>query len=205
MSAKRIGIYGGTFSPPHLGHRRAVEAFALAEQLDEIYVIPTFTPPHKQLQGDATPQQRMEMCRLAFAGLPVTVSDLEIRRGGKSYTVLTLEELKAPDNTLVLLCGTDMFLTIDSWYQAARIFELAEIVYVQRETGLLGEESAIKLARKRVELQEKYHAVARPLPCDTMMISSSELRAMLEKGENTDAYVDSTVRGYIDQWNLYRA
>jgi nicotinate-nucleotide adenylyltransferase len=151
MSAKRIGIYGGTFSPPHLGHRRAVEAFALAEQLDEIYVIPTFTPPHKQLQGDATPQQRMEMCRLAFAGLPVAVSDLEIRRGGKSYTVLTLEELKAPDNTLVLLCGTDMFLTIDSWYQAARIFELAEIVYVQRETGLLGEESAIKLARKRVE------------------------------------------------------
>lgn len=205
MSKKRIGIYGGTFSPPHIGHRRALEAFVAEERLDEIYVIPTLTPPHKQLQGDATPQQRLDMCRLAFEGLPVTVSDIEIRRGGKSYTVLTLEALKTPDNTLVLLCGTDMFLTLDQWYQAECIFRLAEIVYVQRETGKYGEEAAVKLEKQRVKLQQAHKAIVRPLSCDAVMISSRELREALERNEDTTAYLSPAVRGYIDTWKLYRA
>ena len=66
---KRLGIYGGTFSPPHLGHYRALKAFIEQERPHNTLVIPTFLPPHKQLKGDATPEQRLEMCQLAFASL----------------------------------------------------------------------------------------------------------------------------------------
>lgn len=203
MSCKRIGIYGGSFSPPHGGHRRAVEAFLAQEKPDEMYIIPALMPPHKELQGDATAAQRLEMCRLAFAGLPVTVSDMEIRRGGKSYTVLTLEELKKDDCQLIMLCGTDMFLTLHKWYQPERIFELAEIVYVQRETGENREVIAAQLAKQQQYLQKTYRAVARPLTCDAVMISSTELRAAIQSNLNTNAYLSPAVRGYIDTWKLY--
>jgi nicotinate-nucleotide adenylyltransferase len=143
------------------------------------------------------------MCRLAFAGLPVTVSDMEIRRGGKSYTVLTLEELKKDDCQLIMLCGTDMFLTLHKWYQPERIFELAEIVYVQRETGENREVIAAQLAKQQQYLQKTYRAVARPLTCDAVMISSTELRAAIQSHLNTNAYLSPTVRGYIDTWKLY--
>ena len=161
-------------------------------------------PPHKDLQGDATAAQRLEMCRLAFAGLPVTVSDMEIRRGGKSYTVLTHEELKKEDCRQMMLCGTDMFLTLHKWYQPERIFELAEIVYVQRETGENCEAIAAQLTRQQQYLREPYGAVARPLACDAVMISSTELRKAIQNDQSTDAYLAPAVRGYIDTWKLYR-
>lgn len=204
MSGPRIGIYGGTFSPPHQGHHRALEAFIQQEALDAVYVIPTCLPPHKQLQGDATPAQRLAMCRLAFADLPVTVSDLEIKRGGKSYTALTLESLKTPENTLILLCGTDMFLSLTQWYCPERIMELAEIVFVQRETGALSSGVAQKLKEQQDALKRQYNAVSRALRCDAIMTSSSELRDAIARGEDTSPYLSYSVREYIDTWNLYR-
>ena len=90
---KTIGIYGGSFSPPHMGHYRALSAFVNAFKPDKTYVIPTLIPPHKELSSAATPEERLAMCRLAFGELDITVSDMEIKRGGKSYTVLTLQEL----------------------------------------------------------------------------------------------------------------
>lgn len=202
MKKERIGIYGGTFSPPHIGHHRALSAFLQQEQLDRVYVIPTLQPPHKPLQGDATPQQRLAMCRLAFADLPVTVSDMEIKRGGKSYTVLTLEELKRADNTLVLLCGSDMFLSIDRWYQPQRIFALAEIVYVQREDGEHAEQVAQALAAQAMRLQQQYNAVTRPLACRAIEISSTMLRQELAQGNET-SFLSPSVKEYIDQCQLY--
>lgn len=204
MSGPRIGIYGGTFSPPHRGHYRALEAFIQQEALDTVYVIPTCLPPHKTLQGDATAAQRLDMCRLAFADLPVTVSDLEIKRGGKSYTALTLESLKTPENTLILLCGTDMFLSLAQWYRPERIMALAEIVFVQRETGASADGIAKKLKEQQDILRQQYHAISRPLPCETIMTSSSELREAIARGEDTSPYLSCSVREYIDTWNLYR-
>lgn len=204
MSGPRIGVYGGTFSPPHLGHHRALEAFIRQEALDTVYVIPTYLPPHKQLQGNATPAQRLAMCQLAFADLPVTVSDLEIQRGGKSYTALTLEELKTPDNTLILLCGTDMFLSLTQWYRPERIMALAEIVFVQRETGAAADGVAQKLKEQQAALKQQYNAVTRVLCCEAVMTSSSELREAIARGEDTSPYLSYSVREYIDTWNLYR-
>ena len=201
---KRVGIYGGSFSPPHMGHYRALAAFAKAFDLDEIYVIPALLPPHKTISSAATPEQRLAMCRLAFAELPVTVSDIEIRRGGKSYTVLTLQELAAPDTRLFMLCGTDMLLTLDTWYMPERIFELADIVYVSREAGEDGKEAALLMAKKADEYRTRFGASVHALPLDTLEISSSEIRAMLAEGKDAMGLLHPDVKEYIETCNLYR-
>ena len=198
---KRIGIYGGTFSPPHLGHYKALKAFIEQERPCDTLVIPTFLPPHKQLKGDATPDERLAMCRLAFSGLPVTVSDLEIARGGKSYTALTLESLHAKDTTLLFLCGTDMFLSMDTWYQPQTIFSLAEIVYVRRENDI---DTGETLAKKADLYRERFGARVREIICDVTEVSSTEIRDAIVNGRDTSAFLNPDVRRYIDQWQLYR-
>ena len=128
---RRVGIYGGTFAPPHVGHVEAARAFMKQMRLDYLYVIPTAIPPHKTTDFDIDPYHRLAMCDLAFSGIDgVIVSDIELRRGGVSYTVDTLRELTAPDTRLFLFCGTDMFLTLDQWYCADEIFKLCSRVSV---------------------------------------------------------------------------
>ena len=130
----RIGIFGGTFSPVHNGHIAAAYAFMEKMWLDVLYVMPTALPPHKQLHGDAAAADRLEMLRLAFAGMDgVIVSDMEIRRGGRSYTVDTLRQMHADlhgDDRLFLLMGTDMLLSFDSWREPDEIFRLCWPVYI---------------------------------------------------------------------------
>ena len=203
MSGEIIGIYGGSFSPPHIGHRRALEAFIEKESPTKILVIPTLIPPHKQLSGDASPEERLHMCRMAFGDLPIIVDDREIRRGGKSYTVLTLEELKTSDNRLLFLCGTDMLLTLDQWYQPQRIFELSEIVYVCREDGEAGLAAREALRRKAEEYRVRYSAVVRELSADVVEVSSTDLRRALKEGEAASRYLHPDVEEYIRKCHLY--
>ena len=117
----KLGFFGGTFNPPHLGHVRAAEAAAKTLGLDVLYVIPAGIPPHKELPANsADPDQRLEMACLAFGEIPgVQVLDWELRRPGRSYTSDTVERLvKAhPGDELWLLCGTDMFETLPSWHK----------------------------------------------------------------------------------------
>lgn len=199
--SERIAIYGGSFSPPHLGHFRALEGLIRQEKPDRTLLIPALTPPHKALKGNATPEQRMDMCRLAFADLPVTVSDMELRRGGTSYTVLTLRELKDRSNTLLLLCGTDMFLTLDTWYMPEEIFALSEIVYMRREEE---PEISEKLHAKAEAYREKYGAVTRELVCKPLEISSTALRQMIAEDKDTAQYLHPDVREYIRKCQLYK-
>ena len=116
---ERIGIYGGTFNPPHLGHIGAARCAAAALGLDRLLVIPDRIAPHKQLPVDSpTPEQRLEMVRLSFGGEPnVEVSDLELKREGVSYTYQTVEQLKEmyPEAKLYLMMGTDMFTSFHQW------------------------------------------------------------------------------------------
>ena len=115
----RIGIYGGTFNPPHIGHIRAAQHAVQALGLDELLLVPDRIAPHKVIpSGTANPQQRLEMVRLAAKDLDkAKVLDLELKREGPSYTYLTMEELKQqyPHDELVLLMGTDMFLSLMTW------------------------------------------------------------------------------------------
>jgi len=198
----RVGIYGGTFSPVHNGHVAAAKAFMEQMWLDILYIIPTGVTPHKTMKGDATATDRLEMCRLAFAGMEgVIVSDLEMRREGKSYTVDTLRELYDPDGRLFLLMGTDMLLTLDRWREPEEIFRLCYPVYIRRE-----EDGALDAAivEKIKTYQEKYGKVVRRIVAPAIEISSTDVRAAVAEGFPIEGAVPSSVAAYIRDRGLYR-
>ena len=130
----RIGMYGGAFAPIHIGHVEAAKAFMRQMWLDVLFIVPTGQSPHKEMDRSASDADRLQMCRLAFDGVEgVIVSDIEIKREGKSYSVDTLRELSVEDSRLFMLCGTDMILTIDEWDSPEEIFKLCYPVYIRRE------------------------------------------------------------------------
>ena len=133
----KIGIYGGSFNPPHLGHILAAKEFHQKLELDLLLLIPAAIPPHKQLpDGSPDSETRAELLHLAAKELPFAqVDELELQREGASYTVDTLRALRAkyPDDELYLCMGTDMFESFGSWYQPEEICKLAQIVMAYRE------------------------------------------------------------------------
>lgn len=196
-----IGIFGGTFNPPHIAHVAAAEAFSKRIDPDTLMIIPDFIPPHKSFAGTVTPSQRLDMCRLAFSHIKnVEVSDMEIMRGGKSYTANTLTELSGTGCELYFLCGTDMFLTLDSWYSPQTIFKLATICYVRRETdGKLDDE----IDKRTALYKEKYGARIIRIDMDAVVLSSTEVRASLSSVGESDA-IPERVMEYIKQEGLYK-
>ena len=198
----RVGIYGGTFSPVHNGHVAAAKAFMEQMWLDILYVIPTGVTPHKDMQGDATAADRLEMCRLAFEGMEgVIVSDLEMRREGKSYTVDTLRELYDPEGRLFLLMGTDMLMTLDQWREPDEIFRLCYPVYVRRETDGEMDEAIVE---KISSYQQKYGKVVRRIVTPAIELSSTDVRAAVAEGFPIEGAVPPAVAAYIRDRGLYR-
>ncbi len=197
----KLGIYGGTFSPPHKGHIEAARAFSDFMTLDKLLIIPALIPPHKFFGNEATATERIEMCRLAFSDIKnAEISDIEIRRGGKSYTYLTLEELASKECELYLLCGTDMILTFDEWKNFKRIFELATVCYVRREACSNVDE---KIEAKISEYREKYQAKIVRIPNSITEISSTELREAMASGVRSSLISDK-VFDFIKKRGLYR-
>lgn len=199
----RTGLFGGTFAPPHLGHVHAVEAILRHAGLDEILVMPTAVPPHKVKAKGDTPELRLEMCRAAFGLLDhVTVSDFEIRKGGVSYTVQTLEHFaeNEPEREIHLICGTDMFLTLDKWFRAADIFRLAKIICIPRDQTELE-----VLTEKQTVYHELYHADTRILAVEPVDMSSTEIRRRIESGEDLTGFLPSAVTEIIKREKLYDA
>ena len=197
----RVGIYGGTFSPVHQGHVQAARAFMEQMWLDVLYVIPTGVTPHKQMDSEVTAAQRLRMCELAFGGMEgVIVSDLEIRREGKSYTVDTLEALSGEDRRLFLLMGTDMMLTLDQWRAPERIFELCYPVYIRRESDKALDE---EIVQKISLYNQKYGKVVRRIVSDPIVVSSTEVRDAVRQGKSIDGLVPADVAAYIKENGLY--
>ena len=177
MKKEILAIYGGTFSPPHIGHIRAAEALSAALSPDRFMIIVDNLPPHKEIDGGATAEQRLAMAALAFGHIPnVEISDMEIRRGGRSYTAETLTYLSAENRELYFLCGTDMFLTLPQWKDPATIFDKATICLVRRETDHVLS-SQVQSAAARYE--REYGARIRIIDAEVTEISSSELRTAL--------------------------
>jgi len=197
----RIGIYGGTFSPVHAGHVAAAKAFMEQMWLDILYVIPTGVTPHKEMKGDATAVDRLEMCRLAFKDMEgVIVSDLEMRREGKSYTVDTLRELYHPDNRLFLLMGTDMVLTLGQWREPGEIFSLCYPVYIRREADKALDD---QIVQKIAEYNQRFGKVVRRITAPPIDLSSSTVRAVVARGKSIQGLVPPAVEAYIKEKNLY--
>ena len=198
----RIGLYGGTFAPPHIGHVAAARAFMTQMKLDILYIIPAGIPPHKQVAADDDPRHRLRMCELAFGGMEgVIVSDCELRRQGKSYTVDTLREFYDPENRLFLLCGTDMMLTLDTWYQADEIFKLCYPIYIRREDDPI---LTKRIIAKIAEYQQKYGAIVRRVVMDPIVLSSTQIRKAVAEGSAIDGMVSPAVAEYIRTHELYR-
>ncbi len=200
---KRLGIYGGTFSPVHLGHVRAAQAFLADMRLDELLIMPTAKPPHKAAVEGASDAERFEMLQLAFAGCDarLSVCDFEIKRAETSYTVLTLEHFAAADTRLFLLVGTDMFLTLANWKRAEDIFRLAEIVLMRREADA---ENVVRIADKCKEYAERFGAKIHQIDEPPTVLSSTELRARVQSGRSTEGLIPSAVAAYIAERGLYR-
>lgn len=202
----RIGLYGGTFNPPHLGHMAAARGVAQALELDRLILMPDNIPPHKPLpEGSATPVQRLEMTqvmadRLSDGQTRFVASDLELRREGRSYTAHTLEELRRahPEDELWLLMGTDMFLTLHQWYHPELICKYAHIAAFGRTQA--GEEG---FAEQTARLEREFGAVVRVIPLpERFVVSSTELRDALRAGGGQEL-LDQGVYGCILRHGLY--
>ena len=203
----KIGVYGGTFNPPHLGHVAAARAVVETLGLQELYLIPAGLPPHKSLPaGTPDAQKRLEMTRLAGEQLslsvPVRALDVELHRDGKSYTVETLEALHAqrPDAELWLLLGADMFLSLRTWYHAERILSLAGIAAF----GRTGEDVDAQFSEQRERLyrdfpQARIFTLAIP---DVINVSSTQVRETLAHGGGANL-LPPAVYGYILREKLY--
>ena len=185
-----------------MGHVRAAEEFISAMKLDKLLVIPALIPPHKTDAEIIDPELRLRLCRLAFCMEKCEVSDIEIRRGGKSYTVLTLEELKKiyPSDELLFLCGTDMILTFDRWYRAEDIFRMCTVVYVRRENDDITER---KIAEKVSSYSEQFGAEIRHISPRITELSSSEIRDLIQSEGDISELVPPAVAEFIRESGIY--
>ncbi len=196
---ERIGIYGGTFNPPHVGHIRAAEYAIKALNLQKLLLVPACIAPHKPLPAASpTAAQRAEMLSLAL-GEGMQVCDIELCRGGKSYTCETLDELSRqhPDKELVLLLGADMFLNLFAWKHCDIILEKASIGVFFR--GDAGEKEQIATQKEKVEAQgAAVYLIENPVTA----ISSTQVRRLLTFQCAGD-FLPENVESYIRENGLY--
>lgn len=198
---ERIGIFGGTFNPVHIGHIQAAKQALTALHLDRVLLIPDHIAPHKELPtGSPTPQQRLDMLRIAVQDCPgLEISDIELRREGVSYTYLTIQELKQmyPHDQLVLLMGTDMFTSFDSWRNPEEILKNASLGVFCR--GDKKEKQAIAAQTERMEAKGAQVELAHN---DVIAISSTQMRRLLAF-RCAGSFLPEGVLEYIREYRLY--
>ncbi len=200
-SVNRLGIYGGTFDPFHMGHYMAAKAFADVLSLDLLLLMPAKIPPHKQPRDGDDPQKRLEMLRLQFAAeKKIVPCDYEIGQEGVSYTVLTLRHFSKQAKELYLLVGTDMFLTLDKWYLANEIFSLCTVVcFAREEDGRYYSD----IVKKKEEYERNFGATVVLPEYSPIEISSTHVRQMLENGEDASELIPDKIYGYILKNGMY--
>lgn len=197
----RIGIFGGSFDPPHLGHISAVAAFREKLALDRVLLIPAAVPPHKALNRNSPPPEaRLAMTRLAAAGLDYAeVSDIELRRTGPSYTVDTVAALRQryPTDELFLLMGTDQLAAFSSWYCPERIAAEVTLAVAHRDA-----DDPTELVRCAEALTERYGCRVCLVDNRVLPHSSTSVRALLTFGAAAP-YLAPQVLSYISENGLY--
>lgn len=197
----KVGIYGGSFNPPHLGHVLAAREFQRALKLDVLILVPAAVPPHKILSPDSPDgSTRLRLLQAAVQDMPnVMVEDLELNREGVSYTVDTVTAIRAkyPGDELYLCVGTDMFLTFDSWYQPKKICSMAKIAMAHRSDC---DEDELKAMSKT--FQKKFGSAPVLIRNEFMEMSSTQVRRLLILGGAED-FLPPAVLQMIREEGLY--
>ncbi len=203
MILLRLGIYGGTFNPPHIGHVRAAAAAAEQLKLDVLLVIPAGIPPHKALPpGTPAIPDRMALARMSFAGLRgAEVTDIEISKEGISYTAETVEDVITmyPGYDIFLIMGSDMFLLLETWRDTKRLLAHATPAVLSRKDG---DNREIREYAERI--LNNYSTKTVIIENDVTEISSTELRGLLPMRGGVE-YIDDSAYAYIIKKRLYGA
>ena len=176
----RIALYGGSFNPPHTGHRAAALTVAEVLRPDRLLILPDHLPPHKDLpEGSPSAEDRLRLCEMNFAGIPgLEVSDLEIRREGVSYTADTVAHVRElyPQEELILVVGGDMLACFEHWYRFRYLLAQVKLAALCRS-----DEEREELEAAAAYLREHYGASVEILPHEPIEISSSQLRELLPR------------------------
>lgn len=186
---RKIGILGGTFNPPHLGHLLIGSEVKQALKLDEVRLMPTAIPPHKTSVGDATAEQRLQMVELAVRDVEgLTVSSFEVERGGVSYTYDTMKQLtmKEPDAEFFFIIGGDMIDLLPTWYRIDELVNLVNFVGVNRP-GYVG--------------QTPYPVILIDIP--QIDLSSTLIRDRFMEKNSVQLLVPKSVELFIREEGLY--
>ena len=191
---KRVGVFGGTFDPPHVGHLIAAERAVEQAELDHLLFVPTSVPPHKRDHEPEDGKHRLQMLRRSVQGNPrLRVSDIELRRGGVSYTVDTLKQLTAnlPGTELAFIMGMDMLADFPTWRARDEILDLAEILVLTRPD--------FPLPKLEHKLRERVRICRIP----DVGVASSEIRRRVKEGKSIRYMVIEEVEVYIVRHGLY--
>src|ERR687888_808570 len=197
----RVGILGGTFNPPHIGHLVCAQEAHAQLELDVVVFMPVHTPPHKELEEDPGAEHRVELCRLATAkDARLAVSRLEVDRPGPSFTVdtLTLLHERSPEDRLIFIVGGDMARSLPRWREPERILELATLAAAER-AGAGREEIAETVAQVRWGDRVRFFEMPR------IDVSSSMVRERVAAGLPIRYLVPDDVASYIGAQGLYGA
>jgi nicotinate-nucleotide adenylyltransferase len=198
---RRLGILGGTFDPIHHGHLLAAEEAYHQLALDRVLFVPAGVPPHKPARPISPVDHRVRMVELAIAGKPhFAISRVDVDRPGLSYTVDTLELLRArwgPEPRFFFIEGNDSLSDIACWYQPQRLIELCELAVVARPGSQI---NLPELERRLPGITGRIHWVKIPL----LEISSSDLRARVRSGRSISYLVPPEVEAYVRQHELYK-
>ena len=195
----RIGVFGGTFDPIHMGHLIVAEDARAALGLDKVLFIPAGQPWFKSYRQITEAHHRLAMVRLAVEGNPsFDVTDIEIRRTGPSYTVDTLAELREqyPDAEFIVILGVDALREIDRWHQPRKLFELASVV------GMARPGTAINLSVLHAAIPGSSSRI-RLLDSALIDISGTEVRQRVAEGRSVRYRVPVAVERYIRENGLY--
>ena len=199
----RIGIFGGTFNPPHKGHKNLALNIKEKAELDRIIIIPTFTPPHKEGKDLASGEHRIKMCEMMFTEDFFTVSDIEIMRQDKSYTYYTLLELRKsyPDDELFLIIGSDMLLSFHTWFRYKDILSMVTLCVATREDKIAYDE-LLSYSEDVLGLGKNDIIIAdiEPYEC-----SSTDVRQQLSLGLDAEFMTGTEIYNYARLNLLYES
>jgi nicotinate-nucleotide adenylyltransferase len=214
----KVGLFGGTFDPIHFGHLRAAEEIREILDLEKVYFVPTSVPPHKTTSGMASPHDRMKMLELALNDNNFfRISDIEIKRGGKSYTIDTLRFFcdTFPLCDLYFIAGSDLFSEIDSWKDYKKIFMASNFAVIERPGFGFQFPDMLPLEIKDdFRYYKEYNnltlyinkssRILSLVKIDGLEISSTKIRELVKEFKSIKYLVPSSVEAYILEHGIYK-